>query len=206
VGPRSALLLVLVVVWAGRLGTFLVRRIRAAGADSRFDEMKPSFLRFLNAWNLQGLWIALTQAAALAAMTSGAAADGLDAFAFAGAGVWLTGFAFEAVADDQKRRFRKDPANKGAFIRTGLWAWSRHPNYFGEILLWVGVAVIALPALQGAQYLTLISPVFVAVLLIRISGVPMLEAAADKRWGGQEEYEAYKERTPVLAPRPPRNS
>ena len=112
------------------------------------------------------------------------------------------GFAFEAVADSQKSRFRADPANKGRFIHTGLWAWSRHPNYFGEIVLWIGVAIIALPVLRGWQWVTLISPVFVTLLLTRVSGVPMLEKRADEKWGGQEDYEAYKERTPVLVPRP----
>jgi steroid 5-alpha reductase family enzyme len=116
--------------------------------------------------------------------------------------VWVFGFVIEVTADSQKSRFRADPENKGKFIHTGLWAWSRHPNYFGEIVLWIGVAVIALPILRGWQWLTLISPVFVTLLLTRISGVPMLEKRADEKWGGQEDYEAYKERTPVLVPRP----
>jgi steroid 5-alpha reductase family enzyme len=116
--------------------------------------------------------------------------------------VWLFGFSMEVIADLQKSRFRADPANKGKFINTGLWAWSRHPNYFGEITLWVGVAIIALPILRGWQWLTLISPVFVFVLITRVSGLPMLEKRADEKWGGQEDYEAYKKRTPVLVPWP----
>jgi steroid 5-alpha reductase family enzyme len=117
--------------------------------------------------------------------------------------VWIAGFGIEAVADRQKSRFRADPANKGRFIRSGLWAWSRHPNYFGEIVLWVGVAIIAVPVLQGWQWVTLISPVFVTLLLTRVSGVPLLEKKADATWGGQPDYEAYKASTPVLVPRPP---
>jgi steroid 5-alpha reductase family enzyme len=201
VDGRSILLLALVVVWAARLGTFLFRRIRRAGKDVRFDEIKPSFLRFLNTWTLQGLWVTFTLAAALAAITTTTRKE-LDLFAAIGFLVWVFGFAFEATADTQKSRFRADPNNKGKFIHTGLWAWSRHPNYFGEIVLWVGVAIIALPVLRGWQWVTLISPVFVALLITRISGVPILEKQADERWGGQEEYEAYKERTPVLIPRP----
>ena len=123
-------------------------------------------------------------------------------FALFGGLIWIFGFVFEIVADIQKSRFRADPENKGKFIHTGLWARSRHPNYFGEIVLWIGVAVIALPILRGWQWVTLISPVFVTVLLTRISGVPMLEKRADEKWGGQEDYEAYKERTPGLIPRP----
>jgi steroid 5-alpha reductase family enzyme len=198
---RSILLLALVVTWAVRLGTYLFRRIRKAGKDARFDELKPSFLRFLQVWTLQGLWVTLTLAAALAAITTTLRAE-LGAFALLGTLVWIVGFAFEVIADAQKSRFRADPSNKGKFISTGLWSWSRHPNYFGEIVLWIGVAIIALPVLRGWQYATLISPVFVALLLTRVSGVPLLEKRADEKWGGQEDYEAYKQRTPVLIPRP----
>ena len=201
VDGRSILLLGMVVAWAARLGSFLFRRIRKAGKDTRFDEIKPSFLRFLNTWTLQGLWVTFTLAAALVAITTTTRKE-LDLFAAIGFLVWVFGFAFEVTADLQKSRFRADQNNKGRFIHTGLWAWSRHPNYFGEIVLWVGVAIIALPVLRGWQWVTLISPVFVALLLTRISGVPILEKQADERWGGQEDYEAYKERTPVLVPRP----
>jgi len=205
VDGRSILLLALVVIWAVRLGTFLFRRIRKAGKDARFDELKTSFPRFLLTWTVQGLWVSFTLAAALAAITS-TTRKGLDIFALIGFLVWALGFAFEVVADAQKSRFRADPANKGKFIQRGLWAWSRHPNYFGEIVLWIGVAIIALPILQGWQWVTLISPVFVTLLITRVSGVPILERRADEKWGGQEDYEAYKERTPVLIPRPPRSS
>jgi steroid 5-alpha reductase family enzyme len=200
---RSVLLLVLVVAWAARLGTYLVRRIRRAGRDDRFDALKPSFVRFLSAWTLQGLWVSLTLAAALAAITT-TKREPLDVLSFIGLAVWAAGLAVEAVADLQKSRFRADPANRGRFIRDGLWAWSRHPNYFGEIVLWVGVALIALPVLEDWQYVTLVSPVFVALLLTRVSGVPLLEKKADATWGGQPDYESYKASTPVLVPRPPR--
>jgi steroid 5-alpha reductase family enzyme len=214
VDGRSILLLALVVIWAARLGTFLFRRIRKAGKDARFDDIKPSFLRFLNTWTLQGLWVTFTLAAALAAITTTTRKD-LDLFAVIGFLVWLFGFAFEVTADAQKSRFRADPKNKGRFIQTGLWAWSRHPNYFGEIVLWIGVAIIALPVLRGWQWVTLISPVFVALLITRISGVPMLEKRADEKWGGQEDYEAgadppasiiTRREWPVREARPARSS
>lgn len=201
---RSAVLVTLVIIWAGRLGTFLFRRVRTSGRDSRFDELKPSFTKFLNVWVIQGLWVTLTAGAAWAAVTSSQRVP-FDTFAIVGIALWLVGFSIESAADHQKSRFRADPANKGRFIHTGLWSWSRHPNYFGEITLWSGVALIAFPALQGWQLLTLISPLFVLLLLTRVSGIPLLEKHADKTWGGQEDYEAYKARTSVLVPLPPRN-
>ena len=199
---RSVLLVLLVSVWAVRLGSYLYRRIQKAGADSRFDNIKPSFTRFLMAWTLQGLWVFLTLGPALAAMTT-ASAPSMGLIGWVGVAIWVLGFGIEAVADAQKQAFRADPANKGRFIRSGLWAWSRHPNYFGEITLWTGVALVALPALSGWQYVTLISPLFVYLLLTRVSGIPMLESRADERWGDDPAYQAYKARTPVLFPRPP---
>jgi steroid 5-alpha reductase family enzyme len=203
VDGRSILLLTVVVIWAVRLASYLFRRIRRAGHDARFDAIKTSFWRFLNTWTLQGLWVSLTLAAALAAITTEERHD-LDAWALAGALVWIAGFAVEATADVQKSRFRADPANRGRFIATGLWSWSRHPNYFGEIVLWVGVALIAVPVMSGWQWVTMISPAFVALLLTKVSGVPLLEKSADAKWGGQGDYESYKARTSVLVLRPPR--
>ena len=200
---RSALLAGLVMVWAGRLGTFLFRRVRRSGKDNRFDELKPSFVRFLNVWIIQGLWITLTAGAAWAAITSAERAP-IDTLTVVGIIVWALGFGIEVIADLQKSRFRAVPENKGRFIHTGLWSWSRHPNYFGEITLWLGVALIALPALSGWQLVTLISPVFVFLLITRLSGVPLLEKHADETWGGQADYEAYKARTSVLVPLPPK--
>jgi steroid 5-alpha reductase family enzyme len=202
VDARSWLLAGMVVIWAARLGFFLFTRIRLDGEDRRFREIVHSFPRFLMAWTLQGLWVVLTLGAALAAITSMVKVP-LDLFAMAGFLVWLAGFTIEVIADKQKRDFKAKRENKDRFIRTGLWAWSRHPNYFGEIVLWIGVAIMALPVLQGWQYLTLVSPIFVTILLTRISGIPMLEAHADKKWGGQSEYEAYKAGTSTLVPWPP---
>lgn len=197
---RSILLLIMVVIWAARLGSFLFRRIRRDGKDGRFDEIKPSFIRFLTTWTLQGLWVTLTLAAALVAITTTNRKD-LGWFALIGFVIWIVGFTIEVVADNQKSRFKADSSNKGKFINTGLWARSRHPNYFGEIMLWIGVAVIALPVLQGWQWVALISPVFVTLLLTKVSGIPMLEKRADEKWGGQKDYETYKKQTPSLIPR-----
>ncbi|MBE0669903.1 MAG: DUF1295 domain-containing protein [Anaerolineales bacterium] len=203
VDARSLLLLGIIAIWTIRLGTFLFMRIHAAGEDRRFREIKKSFARFLMTWTLQGLWVAFSLAAALAAITSTLRLD-LDLFAILGLFIWLIGFVIEVVADNQKSKFKSLPENKDKFIHTGLWSWSRHPNYFGEIVLWIGIAIIALPILRGWQWVTLISPVFIIILLTRISGVPLLEKRADEKWGGQPEYEAYKAGTSVLIPMPPK--
>ena len=200
IDARAAILAGLVAIWAIRLGHFLFRRIQEDGRDPRFDAIKPDFARFLMAFLLQGLWVSLTAAAALAAMTSTQPAplrlvDALALF------VWLAGFALEVVADRQKRSFRANPANRDRFIATGLWARSRHPNYLGEILIWVGIALLAGPSLAGWQRVTLVSPLFVFVLLTRISGIPLLEARGRERWGDDPTYCAYLARTPRLFPR-----
>lgn len=198
--PRALILGGAISVWAVRLGTFLFRRVRRDGKDGRFDEIKTSPSKFLIAWTLQGLWVFLTLCAALAAITTEdpAALGWRDAV---GGGIWLVGFAIEVVADRQKTVFKE--RRDGDFIDVGLWSWSRHPNYFGEIVLWIGVAVVASSTLTGWGWVTMISPVFVAVLLLKISGIPMLEERADERWGDREDYEAYKARTSVLVPWPP---
>lgn len=200
---RALLLTLLICIWAARLGSFLFLRVRKDGSDGRFDPIKPLFTRFLLTWTLQALWVLVTSAAALTAITSSQRVA-LDPLAWTGLALWVTGFMIESIADRQKRHFRHNPANAGRFIQNGLWSWSRHPNYFGEILLWLGIAMIAAPALSGWQLATLVSPVFVILLLTRVSGIPMLEARADKRWGDEPTYQAYKARTSVLIPRPPR--
>ncbi|MBB3047811.1 steroid 5-alpha reductase family enzyme [Litorivivens lipolytica] len=200
---RAVLLAALVVIWALRLGPFLFRRIKKAGKDGRFDEIKTRWPRFLVTWTLQGLWVFITLLAALVAITTPDAKP-LGVTALIGFAMWLIGFTFEAVADAQKSAFNSDPANQGRFVDVGLWRWSRHPNYFGEILLWMGVAVIAAPVFQGLQWLALISPLFVIFLLMKVSGVPLLEKRADEKWGDSPEYQRYKKDVPVLLPRPPR--
>lgn len=197
---RGIVLSLLVFVWALRLGSFLFRRVRAAGSDDRFAEIKTSPSRFFVAWTLQGLWVFLTLCAALAAITTSPASS-LGLLDWLGLLLWVLGFAIEVISDRQKRLFRSQHPDR--YIDTGLWAWSRHPNYFGEIVLWTGVAVIASSTFQGWQWVGLISPVFVAFLLTRVSGIPILERRADERWAEDASYRAYKARTPLLVPRPP---
>ncbi len=197
---RSLALAVMVAIWAVRLGAFLFARIRRQGFDRRFDRIKHDPARFFLTWTLQGLWVSLTLSAALGAVTAAAEAP-FGWPAVVGIALWGAGFIVEVTADAQKGRFRREEANSGRFIATGLWARCRHPNYLGEILLWTGIAITALPALDGWRYVTLVSPVFVWLLLTRVSGIPLLEAQADGKWGADPAYQAYKARTPVLVPR-----
>ena len=204
--PRSLLLAALVIVWALRLGSFLFARVSRAGHDSRFKKILPDWRVHLMTWTLQGYWVSITGACALVAITSaGKLPLGDDGgYALAGGLLWLTGFALEVTADRQKTRFRQSPENQQRFITTGLWAWSRHPNYFGEIMLWLGITVIAYPVLEGWQLLALISPLFVLLLMTKISGVDMLERQNDRRWRDDPAYQQYKARTSKLFLWPPR--
>ena len=196
---RGLIICVLISIWAVRLGSFLFMRIKRAGQDRRFIESKTRFWQFLYIWTMGGAWVFITMAAGLAAITSMTQRP-LGIFAIAGVFLWLVGFSIEVVADRQKTKFRQLPENADHFISSGLWAYSRHPNYFGEILLWLGITVIALPTLVGWQYVTLISPIFVALLLIKVSGVRLLEADGKDRWGSDPNYQYYVNNTPVLVP------
>ena len=194
------LIAIMIFLWAGRLGSFLFRRIHAAGGDQRFDHIKMSSSRFFVAWTLQGVWVVMTSCAALTAMLSAEQAA-VGAICVIGAVMWVAGFATEVIADQQKSRFRADPANDGRFINVGLWARSRHPNYFGEILLWAGIAVMAIPYLSGTQWVVMLSPFFVYALLTRISGIPTLVRRGRDLWGDDPAYQAYVANTPRLLPR-----
>jgi len=198
-GTRGMVVATLICVWAVRLGSFLFIRVKKAGQDRRFTQIKTKFFRFLLTWTLGGTWVFITMAAGLAAMTSQSQSP-VDGFLVVGATLWVIGFGIEVVADQQKTAFRKDPSNAEKFISSGLWSISRHPNYLGEIILWIGIAVIALPVLEGWQWITLASPVFVSFLLLKVSGVPMLENNAESRWGNDPEFRQYKAKTPTLIP------
>jgi steroid 5-alpha reductase family enzyme len=193
----NIIIVLLISSWAVRLGTFLFLRIKKDGEDKRFRTIKPSASRFFMTWTLQGLWVSLCSMCALTAISS---ENGiiLNLFFYIGVVIFILGFAIEIIADNQKSKFRSIEANKDRFITTGLWAKSRHPNYLGEILLWLGVAIISLSSLSGWQYLTLISPIFTYFLLVYVSGVRMLEERGEKKWGHNEEYIKYKSTTPRL--------
>jgi steroid 5-alpha reductase family enzyme len=171
----NIIIVLLITLWAVRLGSFLFMRIHKDGEDKRFRTIKPSATQFFMTWTLQGLWVSLCSMCALTAISSDSGIVINTSF-YLGLGLFIFGFVTEVIADKQKTAFRSIPENRDKFITTGLWAKSRHPNFFGEIVLWTGIAVMSFSSLTGLQYLTLISPVFTYLLLVYVSGVRMLEA------------------------------
>ena len=194
----DTILYLYVIIWAGRLGIFLFRRINKDGKDERFDKAKKKFFWFLQYWMGQAAWVVFTAGASILAILSPVEAE-LEVIAYIGIFLWWSGFLIEVISDYQKRKFRETSDPNTEFISTGLWARSRHPNYFGEITLWVGMAVISLSSLSGIEYVTaVVSPFFVYLLLRKAEGVPMLERIADERYGELSDYQEYKANTPVL--------
>tara|TARA_B100000131_G_scaffold81252_1_gene78127 strand:- start:55 stop:900 length:846 start_codon:yes stop_codon:yes gene_type:complete len=196
----NLILVLLISIWTIRLGLFLFMRIHKAGEDKRFRTIKTSASQFFMTFTLSGLWVTLCSMCALVAISS---PEGLvmNALTYVGIILFIIGFGIEIVADNQKTAFRSIEANKDSFITSGLWSKSRHPNYFGEVLLWFAIAVISFSSLEGLQLITLISPVFTYILLVYVSGVRMLEDMNDKKWADDEQYKSYKKNTPMLFPK-----
>ena len=186
-----------IIVWAVRLGSFLFFRIKKAGEDKRFKEIKQSPTRFFLAWSLQGMWVSMCSLCALTALSTENGVV-LNGYLYLGFGLFLTGFLIEIIADKQKSKFRSNLDNKNKFINTGLWSKSRHPNYLGEIILWLGISIMSISSLSGLQYLTLVSPLFTYLLLVYVSGVRLLEESGNKKWGHLNSYKEYVKNTPVL--------
>ena len=191
---------VAIILWAVRLGSFLFMRIHKDKKDGRFDSIKTSFSQFFMTWTLQGMWVFICSSAALVAISSTSGVV-INSLFFIGLIIFIFGFAVEVVADNQKSAFRSIPENKDVFINEGLWARSRHPNYFGEISLWTGITVMAISTFEGMNFLALFSPIFSYLLLVYVSGVRMLEYRGKKKWGHLDEYKTYKENTPKLIPK-----
>jgi len=201
--PSQLIASLLVLLWAIRLGGYLFRRILRMKVDHRFDAMRDKPLRFARFWLLQAVAVAVIMLP-VSYLLDRSGAPGLGAWAVAGAAVWLGGLLIEAVADAQKSAFRSKDENRGRFIASGLWRYSRHPNYFGEILVWWGLFLYAVPFLEGAAFAVVVGPVFITVLLLFVSGIPLLERSADDKYGDDPAYRDYKRRTSILVPLPPR--
>ena len=185
----------LIIIWTLRLGSFLFFRIKKAGEDKRFREIKKSFSWFFMAFTFSGMWVSICALCALTGISNGIELTGIT---YIGILLFVIGFTLEIIADTQKTNFRKLKDNKDKFITTGLWKYSRHPNYLGEIILWIGVAIISYSSLEINQLFTLISPIFTYLLLVYVSGINLLEKSGEKKWGGLNEYKKYKKETPRL--------
>tara|TARA_E500000331_G_C17203750_1_gene690452 strand:- start:392 stop:1282 length:891 start_codon:yes stop_codon:yes gene_type:complete len=196
---RSIISIIFVMIWAIRLGIFLFKRVIKVGEDKRFEHAKKSFSKFLMFFNISALWVFLTIVNVLTMIINNS--DSVtDLFFIIGVSIAIIGFIIEVVADMQKRKFRTNISNKGQFISSGLWSISRHPNYFGEMMIWVGMSFVTIPILIGWQFITLISPIFVIFLLTKVSGINLLEASANDKWGADKNYQDYKDKTSVLIP------
>jgi steroid 5-alpha reductase family enzyme len=203
---RSNLLLALVAIWGLRLGGYLAWRNLGRGEDFRYQRMRAR-------WGARFGWVSLFTVFLLQAFLAWIVSlpiqlamasprpERLGWFDAAGAAVFLIGFLFETVGDLELARFKADPQNAGKVLDSGLWAWTRHPNYFGDFLVWWGLFLIALATPSG--YVALIGPMIMSWLLMKVSGVPMLERSLRRKRPG---YDDYRRRVPAFFPRPPQRS
>ena len=203
---RELIVSLLVVIWALRLSSFLYLRIHRTGKDGRFDRLKTSPIRFLVPWTIQGLWVFLTMIVVIVINSQAESAPELGIWDAIGLLMWLLGFSIEVIADNQKSAFNANSENQGKWIDSGLWSYSRHPNYLGEIMLWTGISCFGISCFGGMERLAWISPIFIYLLLTKISGVPILDRRGLEKWGDQPEYHKYREETPTLLPRLTRKS
>ena len=201
ISSRELIVSLLVVIWSLRLSSFLYLRIHRTGKDGRFDKLKTSSIRFLVPWTIQGLWVFLTMIVVIVINTQADSAPALGIWDGIGLSIWILGFSIEVIADNQKTVFNSEPNNEGKWIDCGLWSYSRHPNYLGEILLWTGIAFFGVSCFTGLEKIAWVSPLFIYVLLTKISGTPILDRRALEKWGDDSEYQIYREKTPLLFPR-----
>jgi len=195
--PLHVAAALLVVAWGLRLGAYLFTRILRTGVDHRFDAMRDDLPRFAVFWILQAftVWAVMLPAVRLFSLRSAFTIGPVSA---AGIAVWALGFAVEIVSDSQKSAFKADPGNKGRFISSGLWKYSRHPNYLGETLAWWGLFLCLVPAFTGWDFLTAAGPLFLTLMLLFVSGIPPLEKSARERWGSDPAWQEYSRRTSVF--------
>jgi len=191
----SLVLSTFIIIWSLRLGTFLFLRIKKAGKDRRFNEIKKSFSWFFMTFSVSGMWVTICSICALTGIANGII---FSSTTIIGIIIFTIGFAIEIIADSQKTKFRAKDENKDKFISSGLWKYSRHPNYLGEIILWLGISLISFSSLEGFQYITLISPIFTYLLLVNVSGINFLEKSGKKKWGHLDSYKKYLKETPRL--------
>lgn len=191
-----------VMLWALRLAGYLFARILTIKVDHRFDGRREDPVKFARFWILQALSTAIIMLPVV--LSASRPPLSLSIAQIAGAAIWLAGLWIETVADAQKFRFKRH--SREGFISTGVWSWSRHPNYFGEMLVWWGLWVYVVPTLQGIEQVAILGPLYITILLRFVSGVPLLEKSAKEKYGSNAEYQAYVDRTNLLFPWPPKSA
>lgn len=200
-GGAATALAAMVLLWGLRLAGYLVYRILHMGRDVRFDGIRERFVSFLAFWLLQGLavWVILLPS------TLWYARPGPWRLTMVlGAAIWLAGLVIETVADAQKFAFKRTELGRTRWTDTGLWRFSRHPNYFGELLVWWGIYLFVAPDLGAWNLLGIVGPFAITAILLWGTGIPPLEASALKKWGADPNYQAYRARTRQLVPWPAR--
>ena len=198
---HEAAVVTLVTLWGIRLSGYLLIRVLKTGRDKRYDTMRNDLLKFGRFWLLQGLSVWAISLPAVYMLSRGRDYE-VSLFIVIGVLVWLFGIAFETVADVQLYNFRFKKDNKGLWIDEGVWRYSRHPNYFGEITLWWGLFICGLDVYSGVGWLAVAGPLTITGLLLFGSGIPILEKANDARWGTDRAYQQYKQETSILIPLP----
>lgn len=198
--PQLALSL-MVALWGVRLAGYLLFRIVQIGRDKRFDGVRENFWRFFRFWFFQGIavWVIMLP------VTLWFSRPGpWSVLMTIGTVIWAAGLLIETAADAQKFVAKRQPGGEARWMHTGLWRYSRHPNYFGELPVWWGIFVFVAGDLSGWQWLAVLGPIAITFLLLRVTGIPTLEASANRKWGGNPEYEAYRRRTSRLVLWPPK--
>lgn len=197
--PRI-LLMLMVCMWAIRLGSYLYSRIRQMGVDTRFDEMRPHWNRFIKFWMLQAGSIWIIALPFIIGLSNAPDDSSLSMIQYIGFGIWIIGFLMETIADLQKSKFKKDPANKNMFMGQGLYSIIKYPNYLGEMLVWIGIFLYVCPWLTGWAWISIVSPLWIIVLLLWISGIPFLKKSSQAKYGHLPSYQAYAKKTKNLIP------
>jgi steroid 5-alpha reductase family enzyme len=195
------IIVAIITLWGVRLAGYLFMRILAIKKDRRFDGIREDPLRFGMFWLFQGIsvWVIMLPALALIGLTQN---KEIFPLSWIGAFIAVLGLLIETIADQQKFNFKNENPKKWADI--GLWKYSRHPNYFGEMLVWWGIFVFVAPYLEGLEYLVLAGPLWITTLLLFITGIPTIESRYDKKYADNSEYQEYKRKTSLLIPLPPK--
>ncbi|MBN1331381.1 DUF1295 domain-containing protein [Candidatus Dojkabacteria bacterium] len=195
------ILTLMITTWGFRLAGYLFIRIIKIKKDKRFDGIRENFWRFASFWTLQGfsIWLILLPATIFLSSQS---VEELKILNVLGFGIWLLGLLIETIADWQKYQFKNKPKNKDLWIQSGLWKYSRHPNYFGELLCWWGIFIYVFPILDGLMLLGIFGPLTITTLILFVSGIPTIEKKYNEKYKNDKEYQKYKESTSILIPLP----